>query len=79
MIIMAVNSRYNRTLKTDKDSQLEDELLEAANQLNVGPMGLHGKTTALKIQIEQFPTHIAGLPCAVNICCHVCRHARMVI
>ena len=59
--------------------QLEDELLEAANELNVGPMGQHVKTTAVKIQVEHFPTHIAGLPCAVNICCHVCRHARMVI
>ncbi|MBR2595665.1 MAG: fumarate hydratase [Solobacterium sp.] len=63
----------------ERYKQLEDELLEAANELNVGPMGLHGKTTALKIQVEHFPTHIAGLPCAVNICCHVCRHARMVI
>ncbi len=63
----------------ERYKQLEDELLEEANQLNVGPMGLHGRTTALKIQVEYFPTHIAGLPCAVNICCHVCRHARMVI
>lgn len=59
--------------------KLEDELLEAANQLKVGPMGFHGKTTALKIQIEYAPTHIAGLPCAVNMCCHVCRHAKAVI
>lgn len=58
---------------------LEDELLEAANQLHVGPAGLHGETTALKVQIEYYPTHIAGLPVAVNMCCHVCRHARMVI
>lgn len=59
--------------------QLEDELLEEANQLKIGPMGFHGNTTALKIQIKQAPTHIAGLPAAVNICCHVCRHAKEVI
>ena len=59
--------------------KLEDELLEAANKLKVGPMGFHGKTTALKVQIEYAPTHIAGLPCAVNMCCHVCRHAKAVI
>ena len=59
--------------------KLEDDLLEEANKLKVGPMGLHGKTTALKVQIEYAPTHIAGLPCAVNICCHVCRHAKAVI
>jgi len=58
---------------------LEDELLESANQLMIGPMGLHGKTTALKVQIEQMPTHIAGMPCAVNICCHACRHAEMTL
>lgn len=59
--------------------KLEDDLLAMANELKIGPMGLHGSTTALKIQIEQAPTHIAGLPCAVNMCCHVCRHARTVI
>ena len=58
---------------------LERELTEKANALNIGPMGLHGKTTVLKVQIESAPTHIAGMPCAVNICCHVCRHAKVVI
>ena len=58
---------------------LEDELLEQINTLQIGPMGFHGKTTALKVQIEYAPTHIAGLPVAVNICCHVCRHAKKVI
>ncbi len=57
---------------------LEKELLKRANDLRIGPMGLHGKTTALKINIETYPTHIAGLPCAVNICCHACRHERLV-
>ncbi len=58
---------------------LEDELLEQTNALQIGPMGFHGKTTALKVQIKYAPTHIAGLPVAVNICCHVCRHAKKVI
>lgn len=57
----------------------EQELLEKVNALHIGPMGFHGNTTALKVQIEQAPTHIAGLPVAVNICCHVCRHKREVI
>ena len=56
---------------------LEESLLHQANQLHIGPMGLHGHTTALSIQIETAPTHIAGLPCAVNICCHACRHAEV--
>ena len=42
-------------------------------------MGYGGKATALKVMVEYAPTHIAGLPCAVNICCHVCRHAKAVI
>lgn len=59
--------------------QLEDDLLREVNDLHIGPMGLHGETTALKVQIEYAPTHIAGLPVAVNMCCHVCRHAKKVI
>ncbi len=58
---------------------LEDRLLQEVNATGIGPQGLHGKTTALKVQIEQMPTHIAGMPCAVNICCHVCRHAKVVL
>lgn len=53
---------------------LEDELLEKINQLDIGPQGFGGKTTALKVNVEHFPTHIAGLPVAVNIGCHVTRH-----
>lgn len=55
-------------------AQLEDEMLEKINELGVGPQGFGGKTTALAVNIEYFPTHIAGLPCAVNIGCHVTRH-----
>lgn len=54
---------------------LEAELLEAINRLGIGPMGLGGKVTALAVHIETFPTHIAGLPAAVNMQCHCARHA----
>jgi fumarate hydratase subunit alpha len=54
---------------------LEDELLESINQMGFGPAGLGGKTTALGVNIETSPTHIAGMPVAVNICCHAARHA----
>ena len=55
-------------------SNLEEELLEAINKLGIGPQGFGGKTTALGVNIETYPTHIAGLPVAVNINCHVTRH-----
>ncbi|MCI9542504.1 MAG: fumarate hydratase [Lachnospiraceae bacterium] len=53
---------------------LEQELLEKINQLGIGPGGLGGTQTAFAVNIETYPTHIAGLPVAVNICCHVNRH-----
>ena len=53
---------------------LESEMLEKINQLGIGPGGLGGTQTALAVNIETYPTHIAGLPVAVNICCHVNRH-----
>ena len=56
-------------------AELEAELLELINALNIGPQGFGGKTTALAVNIETAPTHIAGLPVAVNIGCHVTRHA----
>jgi len=55
-------------------AELEAELLEKINRLDIGPQGFGGKTTALAVKIESYPTHIAGLPVAVNICCHVARH-----
>ena len=55
--------------------ELEDELLEKINALDIGPQGFGGKTTALKVSIETFPTHIAGLPCCVNINCHASSHS----
>lgn len=54
--------------------ELEEELLATINRLGIGPGGLGGSTTALAVNIDMYPTHIAGLPVAVNICCHVNRH-----
>ncbi len=56
-------------------AKLEDELLEIANNSGVGPQGLGGNTTAFAVNVEWYPTHIAGLPVAVNINCHAARHA----
>ena len=60
-------------------AELEKELLEEVNKMNIGPAGLGGKTTALGLNIETYPTHIAGMPVAVNICCHASRHKECVI
>ena len=60
-------------------AKLEDDMLTAVNNTDIGPQGFGGKTTALKVNIEQYPTHIAGLPLAVNIGCHVTRHAHSVL
>ena len=54
--------------------ELEEELLERINKIGIGPGGLGGSTTALAVNVNTYPTHIAGLPVAVNICCHVNRH-----
>ena len=65
--------------QNSKYAQLEKKLLKEANNLNIGPQGFKGDTTALAINVEYFPTHIAGLPVAVNISCHITRHAKEVI
>ena len=59
--------------------ELEEEMLEKINALDIGPAGLGGNVTALAVNIERYPTHIAGLPVAVNICCHVNRHIEKTI
>lgn len=56
-------------------AKMEKEMLDKINALGIGPGGIGGKTTALAVNINTFPTHIAGLPVAINICCHVNRHA----
>ena len=58
---------------------LEKEMLETINNLGIGPGGLGGRTTALAVNIETYPTHIAGLPVGINICCHVNRHVKRVL
>lgn len=72
-----------RELTTRSDipyvKELEEELLEKINALDIGPAGLGGKITALGVNIETYPTHIAGLPVAINICCHVNRHITRVL
>lgn len=60
-------------------ADLENEMLEKVNKLGIGPQGFGGKTTAIGLNIETMPTHIAGMPCAVNINCHVTRHKTEVI
>ena len=60
-------------------ADLEKEMLEKINQLGIGPQGFGGKTTAIGLNIETLPTHIAGMPCAININCHVTRHKSEVI
>ena len=59
--------------------KLEDELLSEINKSGIGPAGLGGSTTALAVNIETYATHIAGMPVAVNMCCHVDRHVKRVL
>ena len=59
--------------------EMEEEMLHRINALGIGPAGLGGTVTALAVNINTYPTHIAGLPVAVNMCCHVNRHATRVL
>ena len=60
-------------------ADLEKEMLDKINELGIGPQGFGGRTTAIGVNIEVMPTHIAGLPCAVNMSCHVTRHKTEVL
>lgn len=71
----SIDIRNNDT----KYLQIEEELLDDINKMGFGPAGLGGRTTALAVNIETMPTHIAGMPVAVNICCHAARHKTAVI
>lgn len=81
----ALMSKHALTREAGKHSEipyvreLEEEMLEKVNQLGIGPGGLGGTQTAFAVNIETYPTHIAGLPVAVNICCHVNRHVTRVL
>lgn len=61
------------------EKNLEEKLLDKINKLGIGPQGLGGNTTAFKVRIKSYPTHIAGLPVAVNISCHVTRHREVIL
>ena len=74
-LMRSVDERHANPFYAD----LEEELLEKINGLGIGPQGFGGKTTALAVNIETMATHIAGLPCAVNINCHVTRHKTVVL
>lgn len=65
--------------KEEYERNLENTLLEKINSLGIGPQGLGGKTTALSVRVKTYPTHIAGLPLAVNINCHVTRHREVIL
>lgn len=75
----ALTRNLNEHSNLSHIKKLEVELLEEINKTGIGPAGLGGKMTALGVNIETYPTHIAGLPVAINICCHVNRHISTVI
>ena len=74
MAKQALTRNLNERSEIPYVKELEEEMLEKINRLGIGPGGLGGTTTALAVNINTYPTHIAGLPVAINICCHVDRH-----
>ncbi len=72
----ALTRNVNESSKLPHIKEIEDEVLDKINYLGIGPGGLGGRTTALAVNIETYATHIAGLPVAVNMCCHVNRHVK---
>ncbi len=75
----ALLRNLNEHSELDHIREIEEDVLTKVNQLGIGPQGLGGNTTALAIHIETYPTHIAGLPVAVNISCHVTRHGKVTL
>ena len=75
----ALTRDINSESRIEYVAELENELLDEINNLNIGPGGLGGKITALGVNIETYPTHIAGLPVAINMCCHVNRHKKRIL
>jgi fumarate hydratase subunit alpha len=75
----ALTRSLDQRNKLEHIKKLEEELLEDINHLGIGPGGLGGRITALGVNIETYPTHIAGLPVAINLCCHVNRHLTRVL
>ena len=75
----ALTRDLNEKPETPWVADLEEEMLSEINSLGIGPGGLGGKVTALAVNINTYATHIAGLPVAINICCHVNRHVTEII
>lgn len=75
----ALTRPINEHSKIPYVKELEEEMLQRINESGIGPGGLGGSTTALAVNVNTYPTHIAGLPVAINICCHVNRHAVRVV
>jgi len=75
----AIVRKINQPNKNPKYAALEKEILTKINNLGIGPAGLGGNITSLAVHIDYLPTHIAGLPVAVNVCCHAARHAEGII
>jgi fumarate hydratase subunit alpha len=75
----ALTRNVNESSPLPHIRKIEEEMLDKINHLGIGPGGLGGRTTALAVNIETYATHIAGLPVAVNMCCHVNRHLRRVL
>jgi fumarate hydratase subunit alpha len=76
---LALTRAVNEASPLSHIREMEEELLAKINEMGIGPGGLGGKYTALKVKIESYPTHIAGLPVAVNICCHANRHSTRIL
>lgn len=75
----ALTRKVGEHAKEPHIAAMEQEVLEKINSLGIGPAGLGGSTTALAVNIETYPTHIAGLPVGINICCHVNRHVSCIL
>ena len=75
----AIIRKIGQSNKNSKYATLEKEILAKINNLGIGPAGLGGNITSLAVHIDYLPTHIAGLPVAVNVCCHAARHAEGII
>ncbi len=75
----AIARKIGEHNQNEKYAAMEKEALEKINNLGIGPAGLGGKTTSLAINIDYLPTHIAGMPVAVNVCCHAARHAEGIL
>jgi len=75
----ALLRRIGEHNQDERYARMEKEILERINNLGIGPGGLGGRTTALAVNIEYIPTHIAGMPVAINVCCHAARHAEGIL